>query len=162
MSLGGQRQAKYPCDLCHAAPPALSVPTVPTVPPATISMKNKVMDLTKRYKLSKTFKGNHIYAIKISDNVAKPEPEHNILLVAISSIHVYACIYLYMSVCIILSRTRRQARARAQHFAGHVIDGSFSFIHLFMCVSLCIASRTASPSPSASPITRVCCWLLLW
>jgi len=42
----------------------------------------QVMDLTKRYKLSKTFKGNHIYAIKISDNVAKPEPEHNILLVS--------------------------------------------------------------------------------
>jgi hypothetical protein len=41
-----------------------------------------IMDLTKRYKLSKTFKGNHIYAMKISDNVRKSEPEHNVLLVS--------------------------------------------------------------------------------
>lgn len=42
----------------------------------------KIFDLTKEYKQPKTIEGRSIYAIKISDNVAKDESEPNVLLVS--------------------------------------------------------------------------------
>ena len=34
---------------------------------------------THRYHLPATVRGNHIFAVKISDNVESDEPEHNVV-----------------------------------------------------------------------------------
>lgn len=41
-----------------------------------------VIDLTSEYGVERTAEGRSIFAIKISDNVASDEAEHNILMVA--------------------------------------------------------------------------------
>ncbi len=42
----------------------------------------KVYDITDKYNVSPTYEGRHIYAIKISDNVADDEDEPNFLMVS--------------------------------------------------------------------------------
>merc|ERR1712196_357743 len=42
----------------------------------------KIFDLTKEYNMDKTTEGRSIYALKVSDNVAKDESEPNVLIVS--------------------------------------------------------------------------------